>query len=141
MNLASVSVMADVKTRWDSVFYMLRRLRYLQQPIVRFFALNRDANKLRHPLENKHWLRLELMELILQQPHTVQTTMSAENTPILAGSIPAFELFISSWKSMLADTDLQNENIAKFIQPGLDIATNYYNKMGDTDAYIIAMCK
>ena len=67
--------------------------------------------------------------------------MSAENTPILAGSIPAFELFISSWKSMLADTNLQNENIAKFIQPGLDIATNYYNKMGDTDAYIIAMCK
>jgi hypothetical protein len=67
--------------------------------------------------------------------------MSAENTPILAGSIPAFELFISSWKSMLADTDLQNENIAKFIQPGLDITTNYYNKMGDTDTYIIAICK
>jgi hypothetical protein len=67
--------------------------------------------------------------------------MSAENTPILAGSIPAFELFISSWKSMLADTDLQNENISKFIQPGLDIATNYYNKMGDMDAYIISMCK
>ncbi|KAJ7477563.1 hypothetical protein FB451DRAFT_1173109 [Mycena latifolia] len=63
--------------------------------------------------------------------------MSAENTPILAGSIPAFELFISSWKSMLADPDLQKENIAKFIQPGLDIAMNYYNKMGDTDAYII----
>ncbi|KAF7358289.1 putative AC transposase [Mycena venus] len=31
MNLASVMVIADVKTRWDSVFYMLRRLRYLQQ--------------------------------------------------------------------------------------------------------------
>jgi hypothetical protein len=59
--------------------------------------------------------------------------MSTENTPILAGSIPAFELFISSWKSMLADTDLQNENIAQFIQPSLDIATNYYKKMGDTD--------
>jgi hypothetical protein len=31
MTLASVTVIADVKTRWDSVFYMLRRLRYLQQ--------------------------------------------------------------------------------------------------------------
>ncbi|KAJ7490620.1 hypothetical protein FB451DRAFT_1165971 [Mycena latifolia] len=65
--------------------------------------------------------------------------MSAENTTILAGSIPAVERFISSWQSMLADPDLHKENIAKSIQPGLDIATNYYNKMGDTDAYIIAM--
>ncbi|KAJ6506542.1 hypothetical protein C8R45DRAFT_785975, partial [Mycena sanguinolenta] len=93
-------ILADVKTRWDSVFYMLRRLRYLQQPVVRFLALNRDAHKLRHQLENQHWSRLELMELILQQPHTVQTSMSSENTPILAGAIPAFELFISSWKAM-----------------------------------------
>jgi hypothetical protein len=29
--LATVTVFPDVKTRWDSVFYMLRRLRYLQQ--------------------------------------------------------------------------------------------------------------
>jgi hypothetical protein len=29
--LAFVTVLPDVKTRWDSVFYMLRRLRYLQE--------------------------------------------------------------------------------------------------------------
>ena len=29
--LGSVTLLLDVKTRWDSVFYMLRRLRYLQQ--------------------------------------------------------------------------------------------------------------
>ncbi|KAJ7435287.1 hypothetical protein FB451DRAFT_1194759 [Mycena latifolia] len=66
VTLASVTVLADVKTRWDSVLYMLRCLRYLQQPVVRFLALNHNANKLCHPLENKHWSRLELMELILQ---------------------------------------------------------------------------
>jgi hypothetical protein len=67
--------------------------------------------------------------------------MSTENTPILAGTIPAFELFVSSWESMVADPDLQAENVAQFIQPGLAIATKYYDKFGDTDAYIIAMCK
>ncbi|KAJ6586187.1 hypothetical protein B0H17DRAFT_866813, partial [Mycena rosella] len=90
----------DVKTRWDSVFYMLRRLRYLQEPVTRFFAMNRDAQAFKHPLENRHWNRLEILELILQQPHTVQTIMSSENTPILAATIPAFELFISSWEAM-----------------------------------------
>ncbi|KAJ7697793.1 hypothetical protein B0H17DRAFT_866706, partial [Mycena rosella] len=100
ITLSSVTVIADVKTRWDSVFYMLHRLRYLQQPMIRFFVMNRDGHKFRHPLENKHWGRLELMELILQQPHMVQATMSAENTPILAGSIPTFEVFMAAWKAM-----------------------------------------
>jgi hypothetical protein len=69
--------------------------------------------------------------------------MSAENTPILAGSIPAFELFMAAWNAMLADADLKEENISKFIDPGpgLAVANMYYNKMEDTDAYIIAMCE
>jgi hypothetical protein len=67
--------------------------------------------------------------------------MSAESTPVLASAIPSFELFMSAWGAMLADIYLQHENVGKFIHPGLAIATKYYNKMGDTDAYIIAMCK
>jgi hypothetical protein len=119
---------------------------------------NKDARYFRHPLESRDWNRLEILELILQvcfqllfprtihrrrikQPHTVQTIMSAENTPVLAATIPAFELFMSSWESMLDDSDLEDENVAQIISPGLDIAKKYYNKFADTDAYLIAMCK
>lgn len=62
--------------------------------------------------------------------------MSAKNT-----LIPAFELFMATWKAMLADADLQAENISKFIDPGLEVTNKYHDKMGDTDAYIIAMCE
>jgi hypothetical protein len=31
VQLKPLMVLPDVKTRWDSVFYMLRRLRYLRQ--------------------------------------------------------------------------------------------------------------
>jgi hypothetical protein len=65
-------------------------------------------------------------------------SMSSENTP---GAIPAFEIFIASWKAMPNDADLRSENICKFLRPGLAIAEKYYNKMVDTDAYIIAMCE
>jgi hypothetical protein len=65
--------------------------------------------------------------------------MSAESTPMLASAIPAFELFMASWKSMLDDPDLQTENIGKFIRPGLAMATKYYDKMGGTNAFTIAM--
>ncbi|KAJ7127819.1 hypothetical protein C8R44DRAFT_616511, partial [Mycena epipterygia] len=74
-------------------------------------------------------------------PHTVQTIMSSENTPILAATIPAFELFISSWEAMIADSDLEDQNIANIISPGLEIARKYYDKFDNTDAYIIAMCE
>ncbi|KAJ6467257.1 ribonuclease H-like domain-containing protein, partial [Mycena sanguinolenta] len=86
------------------------------------------------------WTSAEEENVVLAaQPHTVQTAMSTENTPILAGAIPAFELFMTSWKAMLDDVDLQVENIRNFIHPGLAIAKKYYNRMGETDAYIIAM--
>ncbi|KAJ7675195.1 ribonuclease H-like domain-containing protein [Mycena rosella] len=119
--LSEVTVLLDVKTRGDSVFFMLRHLRYLRQPVTRFFAMNRDAQAFRHTLENRNWDRLEILELVLQQPHTIQTITSSESTPILAATIPAFELFMSSWETILA------------------IARKYYDKFADTNAYIIAM--
>jgi hypothetical protein len=36
---------------------------------------------------------------------------------------------------------LANENIQQFIAPGLAMAKKYYNRFGDTDAYVIAMCE
>jgi hypothetical protein len=67
--------------------------------------------------------------------------MAVENTPMLAATIPAFELFLSSWKAMQEDPDLANANIVALIKPGLELANKYYTKMGDTDAYVISMCK
>ncbi|KAJ7204185.1 hypothetical protein GGX14DRAFT_647776 [Mycena pura] len=58
---------------------------------------------------------------------------------MLAATIPAFELFIKSWKSMKADVDLRNQNVRQLIAPGLTVAESYYNKMGETDVYIISM--
>ncbi|KAF8139565.1 hypothetical protein K438DRAFT_706885 [Mycena galopus ATCC 62051] len=96
---------------------MLRHLQYLQQSVTRFFNMYLDAQSFSHPLENHLWNRLEILELILQL-HAVQTIMSSENTPILAATIPAFELFPSAWEAMKADVDLAKENIASIITPG-----------------------
>jgi hypothetical protein len=66
--------------------------------------------------------------------------MSSENTPILAATVPAFELFVSAWETMTADPDLALEDVASIISPGLNIAKNYYRKLDDSDAYVISMC-
>jgi hypothetical protein len=41
--------------------------------------------------------------------------MSLENTPILAATIPAFDLFLSAWEAMKADNDLAVENFASIL--------------------------
>ncbi|KAF8156178.1 hypothetical protein K438DRAFT_1777601 [Mycena galopus ATCC 62051] len=99
-----------------------------------------DAQSFSHPLENCHWNRLEILELILQS-QAVQTIMSSENTPILPATIPAFELFTSAWEAMKADGDLVEENVVSIITPGLDLARKYCKKLEASNAYIIAMCE
>ena len=66
--------------------------------------------------------------------------MATENTPLLAATIPAVELFVNAWEALRTDPDLAEQNITQFIDPGLAVAEKYYNKLSDTDAYIIAMC-
>jgi len=63
--------------------------------------------------------------------------MSLEKTPVLCGSIPTFEVFMSAWEKLAKG----NQRLEKFIQPGLDWAYKYYDRMDCTRAYVITMCK
>lgn len=63
--------------------------------------------------------------------------MSAENTPILSGAIPAFETFMSSWEKL----GREHRRLKPLIKPGLEWAYKYYGRMDRTRAYIIAMRK
>jgi hypothetical protein len=62
-------------------------------------------------------------------------SMSQEKTPILSGSIPAFETFMWEWE-VLAE---KHPCLKPWIDVGLEWATEYYTRMDRTDAYIIAM--
>jgi hypothetical protein len=61
--------------------------------------------------------------------------MSSESTPILAGAIPSFEMFMTKWE-MLAE---KFPRLEKWISIGLTWATKYYGRMDRTNAYIISM--
>jgi hypothetical protein len=63
--------------------------------------------------------------------------MSKQKTPVLAGVIPTFERFMTSWEALAG----KNPNLRGAITIGLSFATKYYNKMDATKAYIIAMCE
>ena len=63
--------------------------------------------------------------------------MSSDSNPVLAGTIPAFEKFMTAWER-LAD---KHRRLKPWIEIGLDWATTYYSRMDRTNAYVIAMGK
>jgi len=62
--------------------------------------------------------------------------MSGDETPLLAGVIPIFEIFITGWEKLKK----KRPYLAPFIQPGLDSASKYYSRTDLSKAYIVGMC-
>ena len=63
--------------------------------------------------------------------------MSKEKNPILAGAIPTIEHFMTNWEWLA----VKQPRLAPAIWASLKVANKYYQKMDDTQAYIVAMCK
>ena len=63
--------------------------------------------------------------------------MSGGETPLLAGVIPIFEIFITGWEKLKK----KRPHLTPFIQPGLDSVGKYYSRTDLTKAYIVGMCK
>jgi len=62
--------------------------------------------------------------------------LSKEATPVLAGVIPAFEIFLTKMEKLAE----MKPHLNSFITEGLSFAYKYYSRMDKTVAYIVAMC-
>lgn len=80
---------------------------------------------------------LILKIFFFQIPHSYQQLLSAEKTPTLCGTIPAFEGVIKTLEKF------QEDNISAFqiVTAGIDKLEEYQNATADSPAYILAICK
>jgi hypothetical protein len=62
--------------------------------------------------------------------------VSKEETPVLAGVLPAFEIFITKWETLAK----MKPWLKPWIDEDLFWANKYYLHMDQTNAYVIAMC-
>lgn len=63
--------------------------------------------------------------------------MSSESLPVLGGALPSFELLMIQWESLATNAP----QCAPYLKVGLEWARDYYQRMGQTHAYVVAMCK
>lgn len=135
VRLDRLQLLRDVRTRWDSIYKMLNRLRELRPAVDYFLALPNNHDLAKYKISPQEWQAMQDVEVILSIPHKVQQVMSGESNPILSGAIPAFETFMSAWEKFSQG----NPHLQHIVQPGLDWAYQYYAKMDRTRAYVVAM--
>jgi hypothetical protein len=63
--------------------------------------------------------------------------LAKEQTPVLAGVIPVFEIFMTKWEVLAS----KKPWLKPFINEGLKWAEKYYIRSDLTNAYVIAMCE
>lgn len=78
---------------------------------------------------------MTLLTLIAKVPHAFQHILSAEKTPTLCHTIPAFEAFIQRWKELSAE----QPGFRQVIAPGLEKLEDYRDRTEQTPAYVVAM--
>ncbi|KIK12635.1 hypothetical protein PISMIDRAFT_120519, partial [Pisolithus microcarpus 441] len=132
VQVPETQLLHDVRTRWDSTFYMINRLRTLHLPIDCFLSLLGQKDIAHYRMSDMDWFVLREYEILLD---VFQQRMSAEKRATLNRAVPSFELFMTAWEKLRE----MNKRIAPFIDVGLKWAKQYYNRMDNTQAYIISM--
>jgi len=64
--------------------------------------------------------------------------MSGEQSPLLGGALPAYEIFITQWQA-IAYLSLHPQ-LRPFIEEGLSWAVTYHGRMQANNTYLFAMC-
>src|SRR6266481_3038099 len=68
-------------------------------------------------------------------PYSFQQHLSSSSTPVLADMLPAIERLMTAWEA-LADS---HPHLARFINASLQKLHEGYNKMDQTQVYIMAL--
>ena len=85
----------------------------------------------------RDWDTLEGLQEVLDIPYQFQHTMSTDATPVLLRAIIYFEKFMTKWEKL----GEQHRMLKPWTDIGVKWATKYYDRMDETNAYVITMCK
>lgn len=65
VKVPETQLLRDVRTRWDSTFYMINRLRALQPAVDLFLSLPTQKDLTKYQMDNTEWFVLKEYELVL----------------------------------------------------------------------------
>ncbi|KAF8233348.1 hypothetical protein L208DRAFT_1126272, partial [Tricholoma matsutake] len=100
-------LLQDVRTWWDSTYQML--FAFISditlpdlsiQPLEHYLNMPVAKQLEKYRLLTSEWDQVTNIIGVLQFPHAAQQVMSKEKTPVLAGAVPTFKCFMTSWEKL-----------------------------------------
>ncbi|KAL4062692.1 hypothetical protein J3A83DRAFT_4109251 [Scleroderma citrinum] len=100
IHLSILELLHDIKSHWDSIYYMINQLRTFKQALNVFFQapINKDITD--RWLHEMDWQIIEHMEIVLEIPHSAQQLMLHETLPVLSCAVPTIKTVIVQWEHL-----------------------------------------
>ncbi|KAF5367905.1 hypothetical protein D9757_011237 [Collybiopsis confluens] len=133
VNIRDLQLLLDIDIRWSSTYIMINRALVLRPALSQFFT-NEDYRHL-HTLSADDWVFLKDIRDVLEVPHLFQQRLSAQKTPTLCWALPSFAAMVEEYKSQMQ----RFPYLTDVIQAGIDKLNNYYQRLYNIPAYILAM--
>ncbi|KIK22934.1 hypothetical protein PISMIDRAFT_55772, partial [Pisolithus microcarpus 441] len=92
-----LQLLCNMKTHWDSIYYMICHLHYLHQPIDLFLDKPNNKDMKKYKLLPMQWNVLPDFKLILEILHQAIHTLSSECLPTLCKYLITFKKFYETW--------------------------------------------
>ncbi|KAI0683818.1 hypothetical protein BC835DRAFT_1422929 [Cytidiella melzeri] len=86
----------NIRTHWDFAYHMLNQYLYLWD----FFGISECRDKVELPSPTMLQVIEDVTE-VLKVSHQMQQILSAEKMPVLSGTIPSIEIFMTAFKGMV----------------------------------------
>ncbi|CAB4401720.1 unnamed protein product [Rhizophagus irregularis] len=136
---STTNLILDVRTRWNSTFFMLDRALNLRDPIDDISLLESELNKFL--ISNEEWNIVKELHRVLEKFYKATEYMSTSKYVTLSSSVPIYNKLLDHIEGLLDNDDAKYCKISiirEAIRKGYEKLRTYYTKTDDSDAYTIA---
>ncbi|GES73509.1 zinc finger BED domain-containing protein RICESLEEPER 2-like [Rhizophagus clarus] len=135
LNIKSLELIPDIRTRWNSTFYMIKRAFCLREPLHNLAAADKELSS--YLLNSIKWDKLNEIQGLLECFQKATIEMSSENSPILGQTVPIYNYLIDNIEDFLEKTNTKSNDVINAANDAKSKLQQYYLS-SDGLVYVIA---
>ncbi|GBB95627.1 hypothetical protein RclHR1_02580010 [Rhizophagus clarus] len=135
LNVKSLELIPDIRTRWNSTFYMIKRAFCLREPLHNLAAADKELSS--YLLNSIEWDKLNEIQGLLECFQKATIEMSSENSPTLGQTVPIYNYLIDNIEDFLEETNTKSNDVINAANDAKSKLQQYYLS-SDRLVYVIA---
>ncbi|CAB4410083.1 unnamed protein product [Rhizophagus irregularis] len=134
LNIKPLELIPDIRTRWNSTFYMIERAFCLREPLYNLAAADKELSP--YLLNSIEWNKLKEIQSLLECFQKATIEMSSEKSPTLGQTVPIYNYLIDNIEDFLEEAT-RSDDIINAANNAKNKLQQYYPS-SDGLVYVIA---